>query len=65
MRQVAEDEKQQLLANKEISPERVEGALKAIEAETERAARETLGDKAYTQYSQSAGWIHKLGTGPE
>jgi hypothetical protein len=65
MRQAAEDQKQQLLANKEIPPERVEVALKAIEAETERAARETLGDKAYAQYSQSAGWLHNLGTGPE
>jgi hypothetical protein len=62
MRQAAEDQKQQLLANKEIPPERVEAALKAIEAETERAARETLGDKAYAQYSQSAGWIHNLGS---
>jgi len=64
MRQTAGDEKQQLLANKDIPPERVEAALKAIEAETERAVRETLGDKAYAQYSQSAGWIHDLGTGP-
>jgi hypothetical protein len=61
MRQVAEDQKQQLLANKEIPPERLEAALKAIEAETERTARETLGDKAYAQYSQSAAWIHSLG----
>ena len=65
MRQTAEDQKQQLLANKEIPPERVEAALKAIEAETERAARETLGDKAYAQYSQNAAWIHSLGTVPE
>ena len=61
MRQVAEDQKQQLLANKEIPPERVELTLKAIEAETERAARETLGDKAYSQYSQSATWMRNLG----
>jgi hypothetical protein len=61
MRQTAEDEKQQLLANKDIPPDRLDAALKAIEAETERAARETLGDQAYTQYSQSAGWIHSLG----
>jgi hypothetical protein len=60
MRQAAEDQKQQLLANKDIPPERVEAALKAIEAETERAARETLGDQAYAQYSQSAGWITNL-----
>jgi len=61
MRQAAEDQKQQLLANKDISPERLEVALKAIEAETEKAARETLGDQAYAQYSQSAGWIRNLG----
>jgi hypothetical protein len=61
MRQAAEDEKQQLLANKDIPPERLEVALKAIEAETEKAARETLGDQAYTQYSQNAGWIKNLG----
>jgi hypothetical protein len=61
MRQTAEDEKQQLLANKDIPPERIEAALQAIQAETERAARETLGAEAYTQYSQSAGWIHDLG----
>jgi hypothetical protein len=61
MRQTAEDEKQQLLANKDIPPERVEAALKAIEAETERAARQTLGDQAFVQYSQGAGWMTNLG----
>jgi hypothetical protein len=61
MRQVAEDQKQQLLANKEIPPERIEVALKAIEAETERAARETLGDAAYAQYAQTARWLQSLG----
>jgi hypothetical protein len=60
MRQAAEDQKQQLLANKDIPPDRLDAALKAIEAETERAARETLGDKAFAQYSQSAGWITNL-----
>jgi hypothetical protein len=60
MRQTAEDEKQQLLADKDIPPDRLDAALKAIAAETERAARETLGDKAYAQYSQSAGWITNL-----
>ena len=61
MRQAAEDEKKQLLADTNIPPDRVEVALKAIEAETERAARETLGDQAYTQYSQSSAWIKSLG----
>ncbi len=61
MRQTAEDEKKQLLADKEIPPDRLAAALKAIEAETERAARQTLGDKAYAQYSESNKWIHSLG----
>lgn len=61
MRQTAEDEKQQLLADKSIPPEQVQAALQAIQAETEKAARRALGDQAYAQYSQSAGWIHALG----
>lgn len=61
MRQAAEDEKKQLLANKDIPPERLEVALKAIQTETERAARETLGDQAYSQYSTNAPWIQSLG----
>jgi hypothetical protein len=61
MRQAAEEEKRQLLSNKDISPERVEVALKAIQAETEKTARATLGEQAYSQYSQSATWIQNLG----
>jgi hypothetical protein len=62
MRQTAEDEKRQLLANKDISPDQLGAALKAIQAETEKAARETMGDQAFTQYTQSAGWINSLGS---
>lgn len=62
IKQAAEDERQQLLSNTNIPPDRLDVALKAIEAETEKAARETLGDKAYGQYSQSAGGIKGLGT---
>ncbi|HEX4121339.1 MAG TPA: hypothetical protein VH619_12030 [Verrucomicrobiae bacterium] len=62
MRQTAEDQKRQLLANKDISPEQMEVALKAMQAETEREARAALGDDAYAQYSQSAAWIQNLGT---
>jgi len=62
MRQAAEEEKQKLLSNPDIPPERVGSALKAIQAETEKAAREALGDQAYGLYSQSAAWIRKLGT---
>jgi hypothetical protein len=62
MRQTAEEERQKLLSNTNIPPERVEAALQAIQAETEKAARETLGEQAFTQYAQSAAWIKKLGT---
>jgi hypothetical protein len=61
MRQAAEQEKQKLLANPDIPPDRVEVALKAIQAETEKAARQTLGEQAYAQYSQTAAWIKNLG----
>jgi hypothetical protein len=62
MRRAAEEERQKLLSNKNIPPERVEAALQAIQAETEKAARATLGEKAFLQYSQSAAWIKNLGT---
>ncbi|MGA2177380.1 MAG: hypothetical protein ABSH38_20595 [Verrucomicrobiota bacterium] len=62
MRRAAEEEKRQLLSTKDIPPERVAVALKAIQAETEKAARAALGDQAFAQYSQSAAWIQGLGT---
>jgi hypothetical protein len=62
MRQAVEEEKLKLLSNKDIPAERVEAALQAMQAETEKAARETLGEKAFEQYSQTAAWIKKLGT---
>ena len=62
MRRVAEDEKRQLLANKDIPADRMDAALKAIQSETEKAARQTLGEKAYQQYSQTASWLHNLGS---
>jgi len=57
-----QEEKRKLLSNKDIPPERVEAALQAMQAETEKAARETLGEKAFEQYSQTAAWIKNLGT---
>jgi hypothetical protein len=62
LRQTAESQKQALLTNKDIAPERLEVALQAIEAETEQAARTALGDEAFAQYSQTATWMHSLGT---
>jgi len=61
MRRAAEDEKQQLLANKDIPPDKMAEALKAIQTETQKAARQALGDQAYQQYSQTATWLQSLG----
>jgi hypothetical protein len=58
---VAEAEKQQLLSNKDLSPDRLSDALKAIQTETEKTARLTLGDQAFQQYAQTADWLNKLG----
>jgi len=62
MRKTAEDERQQLLADKSIPPDRLADALKAIQTETEKAARQALGEQAYQQYSQTATWIKNLGS---
>jgi hypothetical protein len=61
MRQAAEEEKAKLLSNKDVPPERVDAALEAIQAETEKAVRATLGDQAFAQYAPSAAWIKNLG----
>ncbi len=62
VRQAAEAQRRELLSNKDIPPERLEVALKAIQAETEKAAQDALGDQAFGQYSQTAKWIQNLGT---
>ncbi len=62
MRQAAESQRRELLSKTNIPPDRVEVALKAIQAETQEAARAALGDQAFGLYSQSATWIQKLGT---
>jgi hypothetical protein len=62
IRRTAEEQKQQLLSNQDIPPERVAVALKAIQAETEKETRTALGDQAFGQYSQSAKWIQNLGS---
>lgn len=62
MRQAAQEERQKLLSNKNIPPERVQAALQAIQAETEKAVRGALGEEAYSAYTPSAAWIKNLGT---
>lgn len=62
MRTVAEQQREQLLANRNLSDETKAQALRAIQAETEKTLRQTLGDKVYAAYAQSAGgWLRELG----
>jgi hypothetical protein len=61
MRRLAEDARNQLLSNPDLPADRRAAALNAIQAEAERATREALGEKAYTEYSRSATWIKELG----
>ena len=62
IKQIAEAEKQNLLANSAIQEHDRLEALKAIQAETEKALRATLGSKVFASYSQSTGkWVQHLG----
>src|SRR4051812_42256785 len=62
MRTVAQQQREQLLANANMSDEIKAQALRAIQAETEKTIRQTLGDKVYAAYTQSAGgWLRELG----
>jgi len=62
MRSTAEQQRHQLLSDQNLSDEKRAQALRAIQAETERTLRQTLGDKVYAVYSQSAGgWVRELG----
>ena len=61
MRQLAEEARRQLLSNDDIPSDRRAAALNAIQAEAERATRETLGEQAYAEYSRGATWIRGLG----
>jgi hypothetical protein len=62
MRSVAEQQREQLLANNALALDQKVQALRAIQVETEKTLRQTLGDKVYTVYSQSAGgWVRELG----
>ena len=61
MRRLAEETRNQVIFNQNIPADRRAAALNAIQAETERAAREALGEQAYTEYARSAAWIKGLG----
>ncbi len=63
IKQVAEAERQNLLLNTSIQDHDRLEALKAIQAETEKSLRQTMGTKVYASYSQGTGsWVQNLGT---
>jgi hypothetical protein len=63
IKQIAENERQYLLKDYSVpEPQRLE-ALKAIQMETEKSLRQTMGTKVYASYAQGTGsWIQKLGS---
>lgn len=62
MRSIAQQQRDQLLANNTLPADQKAVALRAIQAETEKTLRQTLGEKIYSVYSQGAGgWVHELG----
>lgn len=62
MRTVAQQQRDQLLASPNMSDATKAQALRAIQAETEKTIRQTLGDKVYAAYTQSAGgWLRDFG----
>ncbi len=61
IKQIAEAEKQNLLANVTVPEAQKLEALKAIQIETEKNLRQTMGPKVFSNYSQSTGgWVQKL-----
>lgn len=62
MRQVAEEQKRQLMASSDVSDDKKAEALKAIQGETERTIKEVLGAKGYSEYNlTTSNWIQSLG----
>lgn len=62
IKQIAEGERRNLLANSSISEAQRLEALKAIQVETEKSLRAAMGAKIFSNYSQSQGkWIQNLG----
>lgn len=63
IQQVAQAERQNLLGNSAVEKGARLEALKAIQAETEKALRATMGVNVFAKYSQGTGkWVQNLGT---
>ena len=62
LRKIVETERQKLLSDPQIPADRRAMGLKAMQFETEKQFRQTLGDKAYAAYAQGVGaWIQNMG----
>ena len=62
MKQDAEQQKQKIDANANLSDEQRNKALAAIARETEIAVRATMGNKVFKAYQQNSGqWMQNLG----
>jgi hypothetical protein len=61
MRNVAEEQTRQVLSDNHLSPEQRQAALDAIQIETRRALRQTVGDKAWEDYLRGPGvWVKDI-----
>lgn len=62
MKRLAEEQRRQLLANEELTDEQKAAGMAALRAETERAVKEALGEKAFSDYQRRGGnWLLNLG----
>ncbi len=59
----AEEQANKLRQDESLSPEQRQAAAKAIQAETEKAVTEMLGDRGYKSYVNSGGyWLRNIGS---
>ena len=64
IKQIAENARQSLLAEKSLGEAERLAAMKAIHEETQRAVRQNLGDRLFPVYARNGGaWIEGLGPG--
>ena len=62
IKQIAENARQGLLAERTMGDAERQAGLKAIQEETQRAIRQNLGEKLYPAYARNAGnWMDALG----
>jgi hypothetical protein len=66
MKRVAEEQRQLLLNTDNLTEEQKEAGFAALRAETERAIKDTLGEKAFKDYQRRGGeWLLNLGVPKE